>query len=160
MIDSKSPVGLGFTQRHHRSPVLQSPDMDRDWYYRWLLFSNFQSSDWRQKTLAGHSASAAMTLVNDDCVCGLCETSGCDVQQSPGTFHRILQALDLNKLPQLLTEETLRQRIGLCKDCEKRIKVLEEAASVRANLKEYFVANLKQLTGKFIRTVWLYFCCT
>lgn len=96
-----------------------------------------------------------MTLVNGDCVCGLCEASGYNVQRTPGIFPRILQALDLNKLPQLLTEEALQQRIGLCNKCEERIKILEDAANIRENLKEYFIAVLKQLTG--MCTAGIYF---
>lgn len=126
-----------------------SADMDKDWYYRWLLLSNLQNPDWQQKLLSSQAPTnlPAMTLVNSGCICGICEASGQGVHQTPGTFPRLLQALDLNKLPPLLTEEQLRQRIGLCNRCENKIKVLEDACNMRDNLKESFISHLKHLSG-------------
>lgn len=125
-------------------------DMDNDWYYRWLLFSNLQNQDWQQNFLSAQAAAQhKMTLVNEGCVCGLCETRGHDVKHTPDTFPRILQALDLNKLPPALTEQELGEKVGLCNKCERQIKLLEEAASIRETLKESLVSNLKHLSGEF-----------
>lgn len=128
--------------------------MDNDWYYRWLLFSNLQNQNWQQNY---SPAQQKMTLVNEGCVCGLCETRGQDVQHTPDTFPRILQALDLNKLPPSLTESELGERVGLCNKCERQIKLLEEAASIRENLKESLVSNLKHLSGE--KASFTYFQC-
>ena len=130
--------------------ALPGTNMDNDWYYRWLLFSNLQNQNWQQQNYpsAQLAAQQKMTLVNEGCVCGLCETRGQDVKHTPDTFPRILQALDLNKLPPALTEHELGEKVGLCNKCERQIKLLEEAASIRENLKESLVSNLKHLSGE------------
>jgi len=108
--------------------------------YSWFFYSqNLQR--WRRHL----KTSRIVQKMVEESVCGLCNASG-NVVRSPATFARLLQALDLSKLPPVLTEH--RQRIGLCIQCENQIKLLEEAASIRENLKETFVSHLHQLSGK------------
>lgn len=153
MIDQKTTSLPAHIQGHlkdikYLGAAQRCKDMDNDWYYRWLLFSNLQNQDWQQKLLtARNAAQHKMTLVNEGCVCGLCETRGQDVKHTPSTFPRILQALDLNKLPPALTEAELGEKVGLCNKCERQIKLLEEAASIRENLKESLVSNLQHLSS-------------
>ena len=94
--------------------TLVSSSMDKDWYYRWLLFSNIQQQ--KDKLFKTPGSRYSMEVV----VCGLCGTTGATVHQSPNTLNRLLKTLDLNKLPPLLTEERVQSKIGLCENCEKK----------------------------------------
>lgn len=129
-----------------------SHQMDKDWYYKWLLFSNIQQhKDWQQRLLSTQSLERQKMLATvQNYICGFCEANGVDVQQTPSTFTRLLQALDLTKLPPLLTEDVVRKRIGLCSKCESKIKLVEEATHVRVTLKETFINNLKHLSASGI----------
>lgn len=139
-----------------RENPLASYQMDKDWYYRWLLFSNLQQhQDWQQRLLSSQTLGAHSMLMEEAQICGLCGASE-TIDRSPSTFPRLLQALDLSKLPPLLTEDDLRKRVGLCNKCEGKIKLLEEASNIRSNLKESFIGRLKHLSGEFILYVTVY----
>lgn len=124
------------------SPALSmsaNSTIHNDWYYRWLLFSHFQKQqDWQQTYQPMQLAAQDMTLVNEDCVCGLCGTIGPNVTHSPGTISRIGQALNISKyeLPSSLTKLGRIEKAGLCNNCEHKVKILEDAANIRVNLTE------------------------
>lgn len=145
-------AGLAIVSDSATEPTVpSSSSMDSDWYYRWLLFSHYQRQDWQQKTLSSsstsqHTLQSDMTLAKSGtaCICGFCERMGLSVKQTPDTVSRILQALNLNKLP--LAKPRLDERLGLCDECEHQIKLLEEAANIRNSLTESFLSNLKHLS--------------
>lgn len=129
--------------------------MDNDWYYRWMLFSHLQQrqhqqQEFHQKLIEAAEADAAaareMTLVNAQCVCGLCERPGPDIKHTPETISRILHALNL-KLPKALSKRELNDKIGLCNECEHKVKKLEEAASIREQLKSSLFSILSHVAA-------------
>lgn len=149
MIDSKTSVNLADC---NYQALAAGSTMDNDWYYRWLLFSHYQHQGWQHKILS--SSAQDMAQVSTHCVCGFCETIGKNVKHSPDTIARIRRALNLSNMPAALSKPEFNDRIGLCDKCENKIKTLEEAASIRENLTELLLSNLKHLhstsTGMYI----------
>lgn len=135
--------------------TLNTMNMDHDWYYKWLLFSHLQTRDWQHQLLSNsvRSASNEMTLVTAaEYTCCLCKRGGQTVKHSPSTVTRLLGVLNLSALPSALSKSELDERIGLCDSCEKQLKKVEEADTVREKLKESLKNNLEHLstpvTGK------------